>query len=55
MAAKKKKTKPQPAQSRSPILSAVIGTVFNMAAMAATSGAVLLCLVIAKHLAYPPS
>jgi hypothetical protein len=49
MTTKKQKAKQQPAQSRSPILSAVVGTVFNMAATAATSGAVLLCLVIAKH------
>jgi hypothetical protein len=47
---KKAKTKPSPpAQSRSPIRSAMIGTVFNMTVTAATSGCVLLCLVVAKH------
>jgi len=46
---KAKDKKPQPAQSRSPIRSAVIGTVFNMVATAATFGSVLLCLVVAKH------
>jgi hypothetical protein len=49
MATKKQKAKQQPAQSRPPIQSAVIGTVFNMAATGATFAAVLLCLVIAKH------
>jgi hypothetical protein len=49
MAAKKQKAKNKPAQSRSPVLSAVIGTVLNMVATAATLGSVLLCLVVAKH------
>jgi hypothetical protein len=52
MATKKQKAKnkkPHPAQSRSPIRSAVVGTVLDMAATAATFGSVLLCLVIAKH------
>jgi len=49
MATKKQKAKQRPAQSRSPILWAVIGTVLNMAATAATLGSVLLCQVIAKH------
>ena len=44
--------KAQPvAQNSSPLRSALIGTVFNMAATTATFGAVLLCLVVAKHLA----
>jgi hypothetical protein len=47
----KAKNKAAPAQSRSPMLSAVIGTVFNMATTAAAFGSVLLCLVIAKHFA----
>lgn len=46
--AKNKKPSP-PAQSRSPIGSAVIGTVLNMAATLATFGSVLLCLIVAKH------
>jgi hypothetical protein len=49
MATKKQKAKHPPAQSRPPFQSAVIGTVFIMAATAATFAAVLLCLVIAKH------
>jgi hypothetical protein len=52
MAAKKQKVKNKkapPAQSRSAILPAMIGTVINMAATAATFGSVLLCLVVAKH------
>jgi hypothetical protein len=45
------KRKAQPvAQKSSPLRSALIGTVFNMAATTATFGAVLLCLVVAKHL-----
>jgi hypothetical protein len=48
---KPKSKKPSPAaQSRSPIRSAVLGTVLNMAATVATFGSVLLCLVVAKHL-----
>ena len=44
------KRKAQPvAQKSSPLRSALIGTVFNMAATTATFGAVLLCLVVAKH------
>ena len=54
MAAKKqkpKRTKPSPpAHSSSPILSAVVGTVLNMAATVAIFGSVLLSLVVAKHL-----
>jgi hypothetical protein len=46
---KSKKPSP-PAQNRSPIRSAVVGTVLNMVATIATSGSVLLCLVAAKHL-----
>jgi hypothetical protein len=46
---KAKNRKPPPVQSRLPIRSAVIGTVFNMAATAATFGSVVLCLVVAKH------
>jgi hypothetical protein len=38
------------AQKPSPLRSALIGTVFNMVATTATFGAVLLCLVVAKHL-----
>jgi hypothetical protein len=52
MAAKKQKVKnkkPPPAQSRSSIGSAVIGTTFNMAATLATFASVLLCLIVAKH------
>jgi hypothetical protein len=51
MAAKRKaKTKQSPpAQSRSPIRLALIGTMFNMTVTAATSGCVLLCLVVTKH------
>ena len=46
------KRKAQPvAQKSSPLRSALIGTVFNMAATTATFGAVLLCLVVAKHFA----
>jgi hypothetical protein len=48
MATKKQRAKK--AQSRSPVLSAMIGTTFNMAATAATFGSVLLCLIVAKHL-----
>jgi hypothetical protein len=52
MANKKQKAKkPQPAQFRWPIVSAVFRTVFNMAATAGTSGSVLLCLIAAKHFA----
>ncbi len=47
MATKKQKAKNKAA----PALSAVIGTVFNMATTAAAFGSVLLCLVIAKRLA----
>jgi hypothetical protein len=50
MATKKQKAKkPLLARSRSPVLSAMIGTMLNMAAAAATFGSVLLCLVVAKH------
>jgi hypothetical protein len=50
MATKKQKAKkPQPEKPRSPILSAVIGTVFNMTATVATFGSVLLYLIAAKH------
>jgi predicted dithiol-disulfide oxidoreductase (DUF899 family) len=38
------------AQNRSPIRSAVLGTVLNMAATIAIFGSVLLCLVFAMHL-----
>jgi hypothetical protein len=52
MAKRKQKAKqPQPAQPRSQILSAVIGTMFNMVATAGTFGSVLLCLIVAKHFA----
>jgi hypothetical protein len=53
MAAKRQKPKSKSsplAQSRSPVRSAVLGTVLNMAATIATFGSVLLCLVVAKHL-----
>jgi hypothetical protein len=47
-----KKPKAEPAaQLRSAFRSALIGTVFNMAATTATCGSVLLCLVVAKHFA----
>jgi hypothetical protein len=47
---KAKNIKPSPqAQSRSPIGSAVVGTMFNMVATTATFGSVLLCLIVAKH------
>jgi hypothetical protein len=47
---KAKNIKPSPqAQSRSPIGSAVVGTMFNMVATTATFGSVLLCLFVAKH------
>ena len=50
MATKKQKAKKsQPEKPRSPILSAVIGTVFNMTATVATFGSVLLYLIAAKH------
>jgi hypothetical protein len=53
MAAKKQKSKSKepssPAQSSSPVRSAVLGTVLNMTATIATFGSVLLCLVVAKH------
>jgi hypothetical protein len=53
MAAKKQKPKSKgpssPAQSSSPVRSAVLGTVLNMVATIATFGSVLLCLVVAKH------
>jgi hypothetical protein len=50
MAKKKQKAKKsQPARSRSPLLSAMIGTVFNMTATIATFGSVLLYLIAAKH------
>jgi hypothetical protein len=46
------KRKAQPvAKKSSPLRSVLIGTVFNMAATAATCGSVFLCLVAAKHLA----
>jgi hypothetical protein len=57
MAAKKQKAngktpKVQPAnQTRSAFRSALVGTVFNMAATTATCGSVLLCLIAAKHFA----
>jgi hypothetical protein len=55
MATKKQKLKSKKSssllpQNRSPIQSAVVGTVLNMAATIATFGFVLLCLVGAKHL-----
>jgi hypothetical protein len=54
MAAKRQKPKSGKSspstQGRSPIRSAVVGTVLNMVATIATSGSVLLCLVAAKHL-----
>jgi hypothetical protein len=44
------KRKAQPvAQKLSPLRSALIGTVFNMATITAAFGAVLLCFVVAKH------
>jgi hypothetical protein len=50
--ANSKKRKAQPVtQKSSPLRSALIGTVFNMAATTVTFGAVLLCLVVAKHFA----
>jgi hypothetical protein len=50
MAAKKQRKKPgSPAQSRSSFRPVIINAVFNMAATAATFGAVLLCLILAKH------
>jgi len=50
MATKRQKAKKlQPPKSRSPILSAVIGTVFNMTVTIAMFGSVLLCLIVAKH------
>jgi hypothetical protein len=51
MATKTQKAKKlPPAQSRSPVLLAMMGTMLNMAASAATVGSVWLCLVVAKHL-----
>jgi hypothetical protein len=48
----KAKNKKRPSvQSRSPIRSAVIRTVFDMTATAVTFAPVLLCLVMAKHFA----
>jgi hypothetical protein len=50
MATKKQKAKKsQPPKSRSPLLSAMIGTVFNMTATIVTFGSVLLYLIAAKH------
>jgi hypothetical protein len=53
MAAKKQKTKSKrpspPAQSSSRVQSALIGTVLNMMATAATFGSVVLCLIVVKH------
>ena len=50
MATKKQKAKkPQPAKSPSPVMLAVIGTVFNMTATIATLGSVVLYLIAAKH------
>jgi hypothetical protein len=53
MAAQKIRTKnnkpPPPKQARSPIGSAVVGTMFNMVATTATFGSVLLCLIVAEH------
>ncbi len=55
MAAKKQKAssskrKAQPvAQTSSPLRSALIGTMFNMAATTATFGSVLLCLIAANR------
>jgi hypothetical protein len=46
---KSKKLSPA-AQNRSPIRSAVLATVLNMAATIITFGSVLLCMVVAKHL-----
>jgi hypothetical protein len=55
MAAKRQNAKskrPSPsAQSSSRVRSAIIGTMFNMVASIATFGAVLLCLIVAKHFA----
>jgi hypothetical protein len=48
---KAKNKKPAPKMRRSPVLPAVIGTLFNMVATIATFGSVLLCLVVAKHFA----
>jgi hypothetical protein len=51
MATKKQKAKKsQPPKSRSPLLSAMIGTVFNMTATIATFRSVLLYLIVAKQL-----
>jgi hypothetical protein len=50
MATKKQKAeKSQPPKSRSPLLSTMIGTVFNMTATIATFGSVLLYLIAARH------
>jgi hypothetical protein len=46
---KPKSKKATPTQSRSAVLSVLIGTVLNMAATAATCGAALICLVVVKH------
>jgi hypothetical protein len=53
MATKKQKAKSKkatPARSRSAVLPLLIGTVLNMTLTAATCGAALICLVVAKHL-----
>jgi len=50
MATKTQKAKKSQApKSGSPLLSAMIGTVFNMTATIATFGSVLLYLIAAKH------
>jgi hypothetical protein len=55
MAAKKQKTRSKrpspPVQSSSRFRSAIIGTMFNMVATAATFGTVMLCRIVAKHFA----
>jgi hypothetical protein len=52
MATKKQKPKNKKAtsaQSRSAVLTVLIGTVLNMALTVATCGAALICLVVAEH------
>jgi hypothetical protein len=52
MAANRQKAKnkmPALVQSRSRVLLAMVGTLFNMVSTTATFGSVLLCLVVAKH------
>jgi hypothetical protein len=53
MAAKKQKTNSKrpspPAQSSSRVRTAIVGTMFNVVATAATFGTGMLCLIVAKH------